>query len=199
MSSYLKNVWAGFYTAVKGMMITSRHMFNKSVTIQYPDEKFDLPANARNKLVLDMSRCNACTACAIACPVNCITVEGVRVSPEDPHQEVHADGKPRKVWVTRYEMDLAKCCFCGLCQAACPSDAIKHTQDFEYSAYNKESLYFKYQILTPEQSAEKVRLLAEYKEKEAAAKAAAAEKAAAEGKPVAPKKAAPKADEASEQ
>ncbi len=166
MFEYFKNIWSGFTTALHGMAITSSHIFAKSVTIQYPDEKLTLPSNARNRLQLEMSRCNACNSCAVACPVNCITVEGTRVSPDDPQQDVHWDGKPRKMWVTRYEIDFAKCCFCGLCQSACPTDAIKHTVEYEYSEYDRNKLLYKFQTLSPAEAEEKKRLLAEFRAKE---------------------------------
>lgn len=166
MVQYFKNIWSGLSSTLIGMKITWKHLFVKKVTIQYPDERFPLPANARNRLFLEMSKCNGCTSCAIACPVNCITIETIRVSPDDPHQEVHFNGKERKLWVSRYEMDFAKCCFCGLCVTSCPSDAINHTVEFEYSTYNRDNLLYKFQTLTPEQVNEKVQLLADYRAKE---------------------------------
>ncbi len=166
MIQYFKNVWSGFSSSLVGMHITFKHLFVKKVTIQYPDQRFDLPQNARNRLKLTMSRCNGCNSCVVACPVNCILVETVRVSPDDPHQEVHDNGKPRIMWVTKYEIDFAKCCYCGLCMQACPTDAINHTTEYEYSEYDRNKLYYKFQTLTPEQVTEKERLLAEFKAKD---------------------------------
>ncbi len=183
MLTYFKNIWIGFYSALVGMKITWKHIFVKKVTIQYPDERFPLPSNARNRLQLTPDRCTGCTLCVVACPVNCITLETVRVVPDDPHQEVYENGSPRKMWVTRYEMDFAKCCFCGLCVAACPSDAIHHTTDFEYSSLDRSHLYYKFQTLTPEQAVEKKRFFAEFKAKEAREKEAKAQAA----KPDAPR------------
>lgn len=166
MMQYLKNIWAGFNTALIGMKITSRHLFVKKVTIQYPDQRFPLPMNARNRLKLTPERCTGCNLCVVACPVNCIKLETVRVSPDDPHQELYENGQPRKMWVTKYEIDFAKCCFCGLCVAACPSDAINHTEEYEYSVYDRSNLYYKFQTLTPEQAAEKEQLLADFRAKD---------------------------------
>ncbi|KAF0128573.1 MAG: NADH dehydrogenase subunit I [Bacteroidetes bacterium] len=171
MIQYFKNVWSGLSSTFLGMYITFKHLFVKKVTIQYPDQRFTLPDNARNRLKLEMERCNGCNSCVVACPVNCITLETVRVSPEDPHQEVHHNGNPRKMWVTRYEIDFAKCCYCGLCTQACPSDAIQHTQEYEYSSYKREDLYYKFQTLSPDQVAEKHRMYAELKAKDKPAKA----------------------------
>jgi len=166
MMQYLKTIYAGITSTFTGMKITSRHLFVKKVTIQYPDQKFTMPERARNRLTLEMSKCNGCNSCVVACPVNCIEIDTVRVSPEDPHQEVHFNGKDRKMWVTRYEIDFAKCCYCGLCVAACPSDAVTHSVEYEYSVYNRDSLLYKFQTLTPEQVKEKERLYAEFKARE---------------------------------
>ena len=37
------DVWEGFYTVLVGMKITWRHLFTKKVTLQYPEEKWQLP------------------------------------------------------------------------------------------------------------------------------------------------------------
>jgi formate hydrogenlyase subunit 6/NADH:ubiquinone oxidoreductase subunit I len=166
MFQYFKNIWSGLSTSLIGMNITRKHLFAKKVTIQYPDERFELPENARNRLSVDMKKCTGCLSCSIACPVKCIKIETLRVTPDDPEKEFHANGKERKLWVTQFEIDFAKCCFCGLCTAACPTDAIKHTIEFEYSGYSRESLVYNFQTITPEKAKEKVKLLEELRIKE---------------------------------
>lgn len=178
MIQYIKNIWAGLATTFIGMRITFKHLFVKKVTIQYPNERFPLPENTRNRLLLDMTRCNACRSCSTACPVNCISIESVRVMPDDPDQEILYDGSKRKLWLTRYDIDFAKCCYCGLCQAACPTNAINHTKEFEYSSFNRESLLYKFQTLTPEQVVEKEQMYADFQAKDKVCKTTEAAKAA---------------------
>ena len=144
------------------MNITAKHLFVKKVTIQYPDQKFTMPPKARNRLALDMVKCTGCTACAKACPVNCIDIETIRVMADDPHQELLHTGKERKLWLGRFDIDFAKCCYCSLCVVACPSDAINHSAEYEYSVYKREDLLYKFQTLTDEQVKDKQARLAEF-------------------------------------
>ncbi len=222
MSDYVKDVWDGIYTALIGMKITIRHLFAKNVTVQYPNvhpkeraSTDKMPENARNRLYLHAERCNGCNSCARECPVDCITVETIKVSPDDPDDPKllvpDEDGsikeQSRKLWVSKYDLDFAKCCFCSLCTTVCPTEAIVMTPEFEYSTYDRNNLLYHFSVMTPEQIAEKEKLAAEYskKQKEAKAKAAAAKKAAEAKKPTdgavgkkSPEKVPSKNDEGSE-
>lgn len=182
MKDYFKNVWLGFWTVIIGMKITLRHLFEPNVTVQYPNESYPIPDNARNRLKLETDLCNGCNSCARACPVNCITVETLRVVPDDPEQPMIGDGTKRKLWVPVYDIDFAKCCFCSLCTTVCPTLAIHHTTEFEYSTYNREDLYYRFSDMSAEKVEMKKKMLEEFQEKEKKAKAEAAAKKAAEDK-----------------
>ncbi len=176
MINYLKNVWTWFYTIIVGMKITLNHLFAKKVTIQYPNQRYPIPPIARNRLQLIPEKCNGCTQCARICPVQCIEIETLRVVPSDPEKPMLADGTPRKLWVPKYDIDFAKCCFCGLCTTVCPTEAIVHTTDFEYSSYTREGLIYHFSDMTKEKVQQKKALLSEHLAKEKAAKASAANK-----------------------
>lgn len=174
MKEYFKNVWTWFYTILIGMKVTLKHLFASKVTIQYPDERYPIPPIARNRLQLDPDLCNGCLQCSRICPVQCITVETLKVVPDDPERPTMGDGTPRKIWVPRYDIDFAKCCFCGLCTTVCPTEAIKHTTDFEYSSYTRDGLIYHFSAMTPDKVEEKKKLLAEWNAKQKALKEAAA-------------------------
>ncbi len=49
------------------------------------------------------------------------------------------EGKPVRAMV-RFDIDLAKCMFCGLCQESCPTNALRHSKHFEGTRTNIEHL-----------------------------------------------------------
>jgi len=166
------------------------------LTIQYPEEKRQLPERFRYipMLIWDSEknedRCTACGICAKVCPPQCIWI--VRDS--------DANGKP----VTRpaeFYIDAAVCMSCSFCVEFCPFDAIKMNHDYELAVfdrypqlvYDMEELTVPleyYAALWPEQYAvEQEKRAKDEEEKkaqaEAKAKAAAAKAAAAAAKPAA--------------
>jgi NADH-quinone oxidoreductase subunit I len=124
-----------------------------------------------------------------ACPVNCITIETMKVVPGDPDQPKLKDGASRKLWVPKYDIDFAKCCFCSLCTEPCPTEAIRMTTEFEYSEYKRDNLLYHFSDMSAEMVEQKRKMLAEFDAKQKAEKAAAAAVAAA----AAPKKTADEA------
>ncbi len=164
----------GIYTVLVGMKITFLHLFERNVTVQYPNERLPIPDTARNRLQLDPEDCNGCNSCVRACPVKCISIETIKVAPGETAPPLKSGGK-RMLWLAKYDLDMGKCCFCGLCTEACPTSAIKMTKDYEYSSSDKNDLVFHFATLTPEQAKEK-------KDQLAKANAAAAAKKAEEEK-----------------
>jgi ferredoxin len=42
--------------------------------------------------------------------------------------------------MTRFDIDMAKCMYCGLCSEPCPTGSIHHTPEFEGADYSLESM-----------------------------------------------------------
>ncbi len=170
------------------MKITFAHLFTKAVTIQYPDERLQLPERERNRLFVNMDDCIGCDQCARACPVNCIYLDTLKAVPGDivGRTGVTSNGKKKALFVPTFTIDIAKCCYCQLCVFPCPTECIYMTDVFEFSEYKRENLIYEFTDMTPEQIVEKKAKLVVYQkeqdEKKAAAAKAAAEKKAADEK-----------------
>ena len=120
---------------LKGMKLTGRHFFQKTVTVQFPEEKTPLSPRFRGLHALRRyengeERCIACKLCEAVCPAMAITIEA---------GERKDDGSRR---TTRYDIDLTKCIFCGFCEESCPTDSIVETHIFEYHGEKRGDLYY---------------------------------------------------------
>ena len=109
---------------LKGLSITGKKLFTKSITIQYPEEKTPQSPRFRGLHALRRypngeERCIGCKLCEAVCPALAITIE---TEPRD-------DGTRR---TTRYDIDLFKCIYCGFCEESCPVDSIVETRVFDY-------------------------------------------------------------------
>lgn len=120
----------------KGMALTLRQMFSKSITRQYPTEKRQPLLGFRGKqaLVRDTdtgeSKCVACLRCATACPSQCIAITF--------HEE---EGTGRRL-LDRYEIEAFRCIYCGYCEEVCPVNAVVLTESYEYATYTRQENYF---------------------------------------------------------
>ncbi|MGB8317867.1 MAG: NADH-quinone oxidoreductase subunit I [Ignavibacteriaceae bacterium] len=177
MKEYLNNIWMGLSTVFIGMKVTFKHLFVPAVTIQYPDEKLTLPQRERNRLYVNMDDCIGCDQCARACPVDCITIETVKSLPTEDLGKT-SNGKKKVLWVTQFDIDIAKCCYCQLCVFPCPTECIYMTDVYEFSEYERGNLLYNYITLTPQEVAEKKDNFAKLEIEKAAQKAKAAAEAA---------------------
>lgn len=173
MKQYLKNTWEALWTVFVGMKITLKHLFVPSVTIQYPEVKIQLPDRARNRLFVNIDDCIGCDQCARACPVSCISIETVKGMPTEDLGKT-SNGKKKALWVTKFDIDIAKCCFCSLCTYPCPTECIKMTDVYEFSEYERSNLLYQFSTLTDSEVAVKKVNFEKMEAEKAAQKAAAA-------------------------
>jgi len=112
------------------------------VTIQYPEEKMEVPEEFRYIpfLVYEEGengeknmRCTSCGICAKVCPPQCIWI----VRTTDPNT-----GRPVPSPAEFY-IDVDICMNCGMCAEYCPFDAIKMDHNYEIASYDrhKEHIY----------------------------------------------------------
>ncbi len=167
MGAYFQNIKNGFTTVFEGMSITFATMFVRKETVQYPEvditsnktiaEKYKgslmgMPDNYRGVLILENGLCTACQICQRTCPIDCIAIENAKCDKTKPTDK---DGKPvlnrftqkeaiKTRALTRFDINIAKCMFCGLCEAACPTGAIHHTKQFEMNRECQEDLVLRF-------------------------------------------------------
>jgi NADH-quinone oxidoreductase subunit I len=119
---------------LKSLWIVLIHMFRKRVTVQYPEQKNYLPPRWRGRIVLTRDpdgeeRCVACYLCAVACPVDCISLEAA----EDDHGRRYPDF---------FRINFSRCIYCGYCEEACPTYAIQLIPDFEMAEYDRRNMVY---------------------------------------------------------
>ncbi len=178
VSRYFRNIWKGIWTILVGMKVTMWHLFTPAVTVQYPDARMSIPERGRNRLYVNMDDCIGCNQCGMACPVDCIDIETAKSLPTED-LGVTSTGQKKRLWVTKFDIDFAKCCYCGLCVPPCPTECIYMTSVFEFSEYDRKNLVYNFVTLSPEEVESKIRQ-AEEAAREAASKKAAAAAAAAQ-------------------
>jgi NADH-quinone oxidoreductase subunit I len=177
---YFNDIWLALSSIAIGMRITILHLFVRNVTTQYPDVKLKLPERARNRLYVNIDDCIGCDQCSMACPVNCIIIETIKSTP-DQDLGTTSTGQKKRLHVPVFDIDIAKCCYCGLCVPPCPTDCIVMTDVYEFSEFDRQNLIYNFSVMTP-QEIEQAREKLKKAEEEAAAKKAAAAAAAAAAK-----------------
>lgn len=126
---------------IKGMGITFKHIFQKKVTIQYPDQKRPFSDIYRGMHVLKLDdegreRCTACGLCALSCPAEAITM----VAAERKDDELHLYREEK--YAAMYEINMLRCIYCGDCETACPKEAIFLTPRIVPAEYKRANFVY---------------------------------------------------------
>ncbi len=129
-----------------GFATVLKQMFQKPVTVQYPEEKRPMTSRFRGRHNLKryddgLEKCIGCALCAAACPADAIWVEAAENTNE-------ARFSPGERYAKTYEINMLRCIFCGYCEDACPTNAIV-LEPIEFpTGYTRESMiYTKSQLL----------------------------------------------------
>ena len=161
----LKTTIHGFATAVKGLLLTVKHLFGAKksretrdirqadyfekqegiTTVQFPHEKMPIPEVARYQLDVEINDCIVCDLCAKACPVDCITIESIK-SPEAIGKT--SDGSVKRLYAAQFDIDMAKCMYCGLCTVVCPTECITMTNQYDRSTTKLTDLIYDFGEMT---------------------------------------------------
>jgi len=129
-----------------GLKITLKNMLSPKVTLEYPEERPQIPDHYRGvpTLVHDPNgreKCVSCQLCEFVCPPKAIRITPGEIPEGDAHE--HVEKAPKD-----FEINMLRCIYCGMCEEVCPEEAI-FLQDIysvvgtsrEELVYHKEKLY----------------------------------------------------------
>ena len=97
-------MFKGLKYTILSLLTVAKHLFKKSVTLEYPEKKKNTGDYFRGKPVV--GNCVACGMCLKVCPSGAIHIS-------------------KENGIITTEIDLNKCIFCGNCAFYCPKSAIK--------------------------------------------------------------------------
>ena len=106
LNRFLKTIFLAEF--ISGLFIAIKEIFRAKKTINYPYEKGSISPRFRGEHALRRypngeERCIACNLCEAVCPAQAITIESAE----------REDGSRK---TTRYDIDMLKCIYCGLCK-----------------------------------------------------------------------------------
>jgi NADH-quinone oxidoreductase subunit I len=133
--SLLGEIIYTFTSLITGLRVTFSTFWRKKVTLQYPEERWELPEGYRGMPALPVDpktgkpKCIACGSCARICPEQIITIE-------------HEVGEDKKRKLTEFKIDMSRCMFCGLCTESCPTGGLQMSKTFELSSTSRDQMVF---------------------------------------------------------
>lgn len=181
-----KIAFSGFFTAVKGLGITLKHLFGARrargafdvrqdnyfeqqtglTTVQYPSQEMPIPEVARYQLEVEIDDCIVCDLCAKACPVDCIDIEAIKATEAIGKT---SDGSVKRLYAAKFDIDMSKCMYCGLCTVVCPTECITMTNQYDRSTSRLSDLTYTFAEMTEAEAKQKRAEFAAFQaEKEAA-------------------------------
>ncbi len=183
--SYFNNLATAIRTLADGLRLTFVHLLRATrkrkivpimnddyfshtegiATIQYPHEMIPVPDNGRYRLHNEIDDCIVCDKCAKICPVDCIDIEPVRAIEEIGKT---SDGTPRRIYAARFDIDMAKCCFCGLCTTVCPTESLTMTKVFDFSVADIREHTYVFAEMSDTEIAEKKKIFEDHQKNKAA-------------------------------
>ncbi len=149
--------WERLYlpTLLNGFKVTLRHFFSwkrsgvygdkqkeftAKTTMQYPEEKWDVPTGYRGAPYLvkdedEKTKCVSCQLCEFVCPS-----KAIRITPPGDNGMVDREGAEKMP--KEFEINMLRCIYCGFCQEACPEEAIFLLEDYAINGESREELVY---------------------------------------------------------
>ena len=133
---------------LRGLWTTFKAMFEKPVTVSYPEVKRPVRERFKGRHILKryengLEKCIGCSLCAAACPSDAIFVE----ASENTDTERYSPGER---YASTYQINMLRCIYCGFCEDACPTEAIVLGDNYELSFTERgQAIYTKDLLLEP--------------------------------------------------
>lgn len=130
----LKKIFGIAWATWKGMWVTFKYYFTPAHTFQFPKEKKPIAERFRGVLSFHPEICISCEMCVRVCPSDVISMEWVR------------NDQTKKKDLAWYQIDMAKCNVCRLCEEACPTKvkSIHHSNEYEVVFDNRKDFLIKW-------------------------------------------------------
>jgi NADH-quinone oxidoreductase subunit I len=123
------------FDEVRGFWVTLRRLAIPNETIQYPEERREMPPRFRGLPALRAdpatgeALCVACGLCSRICPTSCLEMHVV------PSEEGDRE-------LGEFILRSGRCLFCGMCAQVCPVDAITMSGAYEMATMDREGMIF---------------------------------------------------------
>ena len=127
-----------------GLKVTAKHAWGslfqgKQVTMQYPEQKWDVPTGYRGAPYLvkdqdDKTKCVSCQLCEFVCPPKAIRITPPGDSGLKPDR-TNAEKMPLE-----FEINMLRCIYCGFCQEVCPEEAIFLLKDYAITGLSRKEM-----------------------------------------------------------
>ena len=189
----IQKVINGFTTAWKGLTLTMRHLFASNAkgrllplamiitlnswkgtnTIQYPKQKLPVPEVGATSW---MWRWMIVLYATFAPKFARLIVSILNLSKLPKLSAKLQMVPPNGLYAAKFDIDMAKCMYCGLCTIVCPTECIVMTNQYDKTVFELKDLTYQFSDMTPEDAAEKRALLDKQQAEKQAAKLAAMQK-----------------------
>jgi NADH-quinone oxidoreductase subunit I len=123
------------FNEVSGFWVTLKRLVRPNQTIQYPEERREMPPRFRGLPALRAdpytgeALCVACGLCSRICPTSCLEMHVI------PSEEGDRE-------LGEFILRSGRCLFCGMCAQVCPVDAITMSGEYELATQDRDGMIY---------------------------------------------------------
>lgn len=110
-----------------------------TITIEYPYVLKPIVKSARLRILNNFNECTACKKCEEKCPAQAIKIVSEEYS-ETIKRPKNSKGDPFLGVISQFQIDYAKCVYCGICVNICPAESMSFDKNFSKPQFQVQSL-----------------------------------------------------------